>query len=182
MFLSFKCGLRFLRCTEERVSGSFLAGPVLGLRHPSQCSWAEACWRPAPAGLEDGGLCSAEHPRYRGGRERPTLLGRQSAPHLTGEAGSAPRYRERAQRRGLPGCAAGAERRRPLTAVCCPQRWPQRRQHLRVEVHHPRAPGLRVRGRRVLPRYHLHTGVPLQASEGKVLPRLTLKFRYSCER
>lgn len=140
--VSRKCGLRFLRCTEERVSGSFPAGPVWRLRRPSPCSWTETCWRPAPAGLEDGGLCSAERPRYRSGRS-------------DGPSRAAPPE---------PGC------RRPLTAVCCPQRWPQRRQHLRVEVHHPWAPGLRVRGRRVLPRYHLHTGVPLQASKGKGLP------------
>ena len=36
------------------------------------------------------------------------------------------------------------------------------------KVHHPRAPQLRVRGRRVLPRYHVHTRVPLQASKGYI--------------
>lgn len=88
----FKCGLRFLRCMEERVSGSFpgRAGRR-GLRNPSRCSWAEACWRPAPAGLEDGRLCSAE-PRYpgRAGTAHDYGGGRAPAP---GEAESAPRYR-----------------------------------------------------------------------------------------
>ncbi|XP_061677372.1 uncharacterized protein LOC133501531 isoform X2 [Syngnathoides biaculeatus] len=52
--------------------------------------------------------------------------------------------------------------RRPWRAECRPQR----RQHLRVEVHHLGTARLSVRGRGLLPGHRIHTRLPLQAPQG----------------
>lgn len=180
--------LRFLRCMEERVSGSFLAGPVSGASAPLPVFLGRGLLeaRTCGSGGRRAVLCRAptlqeagSAPPYGGGGAPHG--GKAGSVHVTGrEAESAPRYRgaggggERtlpgSAGAGVPspGCAAGATPR-PLTRCVVRSAGPKGDNIYSggPPSSGPQAPCTAACSSSISPS---HRSTPSQASEGKVLP------------